>query len=148
MYVIIWAIFVMSKCNVQISLLGVARCFNTTVMLPKETAQALVELTGEARVDTALTRVIRDFARQKLMELETGLRQFEAKYGMSFETYRRLWESGDRPEHYTFEAENGSLHVGRAGHAAKPTYAKFCMAAMTTIQLLHELRHVCYDFRW
>ncbi|MBK6430627.1 hypothetical protein [Candidatus Amarolinea dominans] len=83
--------------------------FDTTVMLPKETAQALVELTGEARVDTALTRVIRDFARQKLMELETGLRQFEAKYGMSFETYRRLWESEDRPEYYTFEAENDYL---------------------------------------
>ena len=83
--------------------------FDTTVMLPKETAQALVELTGEARVDNALTRVIRDFARQKLMELETGLRQFEAKYGMSFETYRRLWESEDRPEHYTFEAENDYL---------------------------------------
>ena len=54
-------------------------------------------------------RVYSPKARQKLMELETGLRQFEAKYGMSFETYRRLWESEDRPEYYTFEAENDYL---------------------------------------
>ncbi len=55
---------------------------DTTVTLPKETAQALVDLIGEVRVDAALTRMIRDYARQKLAELETGLRQFEGKYGM------------------------------------------------------------------
>lgn len=82
---------------------------DTTMILPKETAQALVDLTGEVRVDAALTMVIRDYARQKMVELEAGLHQFESKYGMNFDAYRRLWESEDRPEHYTFEAEDDYL---------------------------------------
>lgn len=82
---------------------------DTTMMLPKETAQAIVDLTGEARVDAALTMMIRDYARQKLADLDAGLRQFERKYGMSFDAYRQLWESEDRPEHYTFEAEDDYL---------------------------------------
>ena len=82
---------------------------NTTMTLPKETAQALVDLTGEVRVDAALTMMIRDYARQKLAEVETGLRRFESKYEMLFETYHRIWESEDRPEHYTFEAEDDYL---------------------------------------
>jgi hypothetical protein len=82
---------------------------DTMMILPKETAQAIVDLTGEARVDAALTMMIRDYARQKLADLETGLRQFERKYGMSFDAYRHIWESEDRPEHYTFEAEDDYL---------------------------------------
>ena len=82
---------------------------DTTMTLPKETAQALVDLTGEVRVEAALTMMIRDYARQKLAEVETGLRRFESKYGMSFEAYRHIWESEDRPEDYTFEAEDDYL---------------------------------------
>ncbi len=80
-----------------------------TMILPKETAQALVDLTGEVRLDAALTMVIRDYARQKLAELEAGLRPFENKYGMSFEAYRHHWKTEDRPEHYSFEAEDDYL---------------------------------------
>jgi len=82
---------------------------NSTMILPKETAQALVDLTGEVRVDTALTMIIREYARQQLAELETGLRQFEHKYGMSFKEYRHIWDSEDQPEHYTLEAEDDYL---------------------------------------
>lgn len=79
------------------------------MILPKETAQALVDLTGEVRLDTALTLVIRDYARQKLADIETGLREFEAKYGMSFEAYRHIWDTEDREEHYSFESEEDYL---------------------------------------
>jgi len=82
---------------------------DTTMVLPKETAQALVDLTGELRVDAALTMIIREYARQKLAELGAELRQFESKYGMSFEAYHHIWETEDRPEHYTFEAEDDYL---------------------------------------
>jgi len=82
---------------------------NASMILPKETAQALVDLTGEARVDLALTMIIREYARQKLAELEAELRQFENKYGMSFEEYCIIWESKDWPDHYTFDAENDYL---------------------------------------
>ena len=80
-----------------------------TMILPKATAQALVDLTGEVRLDTALFVVMRDYARQKMAELEAGMRKFENKYGMSFEAYRHIWETEDKPEHYSFEAEEDFL---------------------------------------
>lgn len=46
---------------------------------------------------------------QKLADLEAGLHRFERKYGMSFDAYHHLWENEDRPEHYSFEAEDDYL---------------------------------------
>lgn len=83
--------------------------FEKTMILPKETAQALVDLTGEVRLDAALTMVIRDYARQKIAKLEAGMHQYEQKYGMSFEAYRRIWETEESPEHYSYEAEDDYL---------------------------------------
>ena len=80
-----------------------------TVALPKETTRALMELTGEARTDVALILVIRDYARHKLAEVEVTMRRFEEKYKMPFEAYRQIWESEEREEHYTYEAESDYL---------------------------------------
>ncbi len=77
----------------------------STVILPKDTTQALIELTGEPRADVALTLVIRDYARHKLADLEAALRQYEEKYQMPFEEYRQIWENEEREEHYTYQAE-------------------------------------------
>jgi hypothetical protein len=79
------------------------------VVLPKETAQVLVELTGEARSDAALVLILRDYAHGKLAEIEADLRQYEEKYGMPFEAYKRIWETEDREEHYTNETEQDYL---------------------------------------
>jgi len=76
-----------------------------TVVLPKETMRALTELTGETRTDVALTLMMRDYARQKLAEIDAALRQYEEKYRMSFEAYKQIWETEDREEHYTHQAE-------------------------------------------
>ncbi len=76
-----------------------------TVVLPKETMRALTELTGEARTDVALTLMMRDYARQKLAEIDAALRRYEGKYGMPFETYKQIWETEDREEHYAYQAE-------------------------------------------
>ena len=76
-----------------------------TVVLPKETMRALTELTGEARTDVALTLVMRDYARQKLAEIDAAIRRHEEKYGMSFEAYKQVWETEDHEEHYTHQAE-------------------------------------------
>jgi len=77
----------------------------TTVVLPKETTRALTELTGEARTDVALTLMMRDYARQKLAEIDAALRRHEKKCGMSFEAYKQIWETEDREEHYAYETE-------------------------------------------
>jgi len=79
------------------------------LVLPKETSKALAELTGEARSDVALTLVIRDYARHKLSDLETAMHRYEQKYQMPFQEYKKIWDSEDREEHYTYEAETDYL---------------------------------------
>ncbi len=79
------------------------------VVLPKETTKALTDLTGESRADVALTLVIRDYARHKLVEIESALQRYEEKYKMPFETYRKIWEGEGREEHYAYEAEQDYL---------------------------------------
>ncbi len=76
--------------------------------LPKRTTQILMELTGEARSDTALMLVMRDYARHKLADIDAALKQYEKKYGMSFSAYQALWEKEDET-HYTYEAEQDYL---------------------------------------
>ncbi|MFH1907792.1 MAG: hypothetical protein ABIL11_10510 [Chloroflexota bacterium] len=78
-------------------------------MLPREIGQALTDLTGEPRNDVALVLLIRDYARNKLVEINAAIKQYEQKYGQSFEAYKQIWDSEDRQEHYTFEAEQDYL---------------------------------------
>jgi hypothetical protein len=80
-----------------------------TVVLPKETTRALTELTGETRVDLALTMLIREYARHRLAETEAALLRYQEKHGMPFEEYKKVWETEDREEHYTYEAEQNYL---------------------------------------
>jgi hypothetical protein len=81
----------------------------SAVVLPRDISRALTELTGESRVDVALVLLVREYAHHKLMEINDELKQYEQKYGMPFEAYKRLWDSEDRPEHYAFEAEKNYL---------------------------------------
>ncbi|HUX76809.1 MAG TPA: hypothetical protein VMY40_09240 [Anaerolineae bacterium] len=81
----------------------------STLVLPKGTARALRDLTGEPRPDVALLLVLRDALAYRLGQIETDLRAFEAKYGMPFDEYRQRWESQDRDEDYHWEAKRDYL---------------------------------------
>lgn len=81
-----------------------------TLVLPKETSQALTELTGEPRTDLALAVVIRDYAKRKMEELVARMKQYEEKYGTTFENYRQKWETQEREVDYSYEAETDYLH--------------------------------------
>ncbi len=81
----------------------------TKVKLPEETTRVLTQLTGEARSDTALLLLIRDYARYELAEIDAELGRYEKKYGTTFDAYKELWETEDREEHYTYEAEQDYL---------------------------------------
>jgi len=80
-----------------------------TLALPKSTAQLLTELTGDPRPETALFIILKDAIAHRLERVEASLRDYEAKYGMSFDKYKHLWETEDRPEHYSYEAETDYL---------------------------------------
>ena len=72
----------------------------STLVLPKETGRTLVELTGEPRLEVALTLVIRDYARHKTETIDAAILRYEAKYKMPFDEYKRLWETVDQEEDY------------------------------------------------
>ena len=80
-----------------------------TLALPKSTAQLLKELTGDPRPETALFIILEDAIAHRLERVETGLRDYEAKHGMPFDEYKHVWETEDRPEHYSYEAETDYL---------------------------------------
>jgi len=81
----------------------------STLVLPKETAQVLRELTGEVQPDAALTLVLRDAFAYRLEQIQQQLIAFEAKYGMTFSEYKTGWESDEREEDYSWEAERDYL---------------------------------------
>lgn len=80
-----------------------------TLFVPKGTAQAMQELTGEPRPEVALLLVLRDAYAHRLEQIEAELASFEAKYGMPFEAYRAQWETGGRDEDYAWETERDYL---------------------------------------
>lgn len=81
----------------------------TALVLPKETAAALREVTGEVRPDVALLLVLRDAVAHRLEHVKDGLGAFEVKYGMDFASYRKIWESEDNDDLYGWEAERDYL---------------------------------------
>ena len=81
----------------------------TGVVLPKKTIRALHEITGEARPDVALVLILKDAIAYRLERIEQELQKFEEKYGMTFEEYKQLWESEEREEDYSWEAEQDYL---------------------------------------
>jgi hypothetical protein len=76
-----------------------------TLQIPKTTAALLTELTGELRPEAALLLIVKDAVAYRLEKIAARLKVYEDKYGMSFAQYRQLWETEDRPEHYTYKAE-------------------------------------------
>jgi len=81
----------------------------SAIVLPREMSKALTELTGEPRQDIALVLIMREYARHKLAEIEAAMKQFEQKYGMAFEAYKRIWETEEKEEDYTYEREQDFL---------------------------------------
>lgn len=80
-----------------------------SVAWPKTTARVLTELTGESRPDVAMLMIIKDAAAHRREQIVSALRRFESKYGMSFQEYKRRWETEDRPEDYSLESESDYL---------------------------------------
>jgi hypothetical protein len=76
---------------------------------PKETAQFLTELTGEPQPDMAMWIVLKDAIAHRWEQVIARERDYESKYGMPFEEYRRRWETRDTPADYSFESERDYL---------------------------------------
>ncbi len=81
----------------------------STLVIPKNTAQALRDLTGESRPDIALLLVMQDALAYRLAQIDGELRELETRYSATFEEYRQRWETEDREEDYRWESEQDYL---------------------------------------
>jgi hypothetical protein len=81
----------------------------SALTLPKGTAQALRDVTGEERPDIALIIVLRDAVAFRLQDIADGIRAFETKYGVPFDQYQERWDAEEREEDYSWEAEQDFL---------------------------------------
>ena len=76
---------------------------------PKETARLLTELTGEPRPDVAMLIVLKDAIAHRLEQIVLEEQRFEARYHLPFSDYKHRWETEDKPEDYSLEAESDYL---------------------------------------
>ncbi len=79
------------------------------VAWPKETARLLTELTGESRPDVAMLIVLKDAIAHRLEQIALEEQRFVARYHLSFSDYKHRWETEDKPEDYSLEAETDYL---------------------------------------
>lgn len=75
----------------------------TTISKPIH--KILVDLTGETRLDVALHVATKELVRLKLKEAEEQRKQFEDRYEMDFEAFKRAWNEGHIPNKYSYEVE-------------------------------------------
>lgn len=75
----------------------------TTISKPVH--KILADLTGETRLDVALHLATKDLVRLKLKEAEQQRKQFEERYQMEFEAFKRAWNEGQIANKHSYEVE-------------------------------------------
>jgi hypothetical protein len=73
--------------------------------IPKATLKALIELTGQSQVDVALLMTLRDAVEHRLEKIESALRDYEQKYGMTFQQFEIQARTGEMPDRFSYEKE-------------------------------------------
>ncbi|MBI2503061.1 MAG: hypothetical protein HYW07_07485 [Candidatus Latescibacteria bacterium] len=71
--------------------------------------KALVDFTGETRVDLAIRLALQEAARFKLEELGGALRHFEQKYQMEFSQFEQAFQNESLPQASSYEVERDFL---------------------------------------
>ena len=80
-----------------------------TTAVPKVTLQALTELTGEPRFEVALTIALRDAVEHRLEKIEEAIRNYEEKYGLSFEQFQARGQNQEIPDQFSYRVESDYL---------------------------------------
>ena len=80
-----------------------------TTTIPKVALRALTELTGEPRLDVALLITLRDAIEHRLEKIDAAIREYERKYGMSFEKFQDQGENKSIPNQFSYEVESDYL---------------------------------------
>ncbi len=74
-------------------------------LIPKVALKALIELTGQSQIDVALMMTLRDAIEHRLEKIESALRDYEQKYGMTFQQFEAQARTGEMPDRFSYERE-------------------------------------------
>lgn len=80
-----------------------------TTTVPKVALRALTELTGEPRFDVALIIALRDAVEHRLEKIDEAIRDYEQKYGLSFEQFQTRGQNEEIPDQFSYKVESDYL---------------------------------------
>ncbi len=65
----------------------------------------LMELTGEPRIELAIVDLLKDAIEHRIEKIEKEIKNYEKKYGMSFEKFKTKFEKEEIENSYSYEIE-------------------------------------------
>ena len=74
-------------------------------LISKPVYRVLADLTQEPRFEVALPLAVKDWVRLRLAEARTEKRDFERRYGLTFEEFKRAWHEGQIADAHSYEVE-------------------------------------------
>ena len=73
--------------------------------LSPSVVKLLLEITGSSDLNVAVKEISKDAIEHRLEKIESEIRKFEEKYGMTFEEFKRAWEKGEIENKHSYEVE-------------------------------------------
>ena len=73
--------------------------------LSPSVVKLLLEITGSSDLNVAVKEISKDAIEHRLEKIESEIRKFEEKYGMTFEEFKRAWEEGKIENKHSYEVE-------------------------------------------
>lgn len=76
-----------------------------SVTLSNPIYEILQQTTGDADINNALSKILKDFFQLKIRTLQEKIAAYEKKYGMTFSEFEEACRSGKIEEPYSYEVE-------------------------------------------
>jgi len=73
--------------------------------LSPSVVKLLLEITGSSDLNMAVKEISKDAVEHRLEKIESEIRKFEEKYGMTFEEFKEAWEKGEVENKHSYEVE-------------------------------------------
>jgi len=67
--------------------------------------KALMDLTGEPRIELAIMDLLKDAIEHRIEKIEKEIKDYEKKYGMSFEEFKEKFDRGEISDSYSYDIE-------------------------------------------
>ena len=80
-----------------------------TKQIPKQTKKILADITGESRLNVAISMTLKDAAKYRLSEINKRIKKFNEKYKIDFDKFEKLWKEGKIKDKFSYNVEKDYL---------------------------------------